>query len=317
MENKSLYPIKAVSKITGISLHVLRAWEKRYHAVVPTRTETNRRLYTQEDLQKLKLLKELTDGKYNIGSVAKLSLDELIDLAKDEHPAVVEKNGIRENSSIENADFYYNACLEVVHNFNSKELESILTLASIKLDQVTLLNKVILPLLNQIGQSWEQGEIRIYQEHMVSTEIKSFLLNLLYSYKKINFAPNMITTTPPGQYHEIGAIAAGLYAAAEGWNVTYLGSNLPAEEIIAAGKRLNSKVIALSILCPKDDSNLKRELLKFSQLIPSNTKLIVGGQAADSYRDVLTKIGAVTINDFGKFQEELRKVKTEMNGYLG
>lgn len=316
MENKSLYPIKAVSKITGISLHVLRAWEKRYHAVIPTRTETNRRLYTQEDLQKLKLLKELTDGKYNIGSVAKLSLDELVALANDEH-TTEDKKDIKRTSTIENTDFYYTACLEAAQNFNSKELESILTLASIKLDQEALLDKVILPLLNQIGKSWEEGEIRIYQEHMISTEIKSFLLNLLYSFKKINSAPNIITTTPPGQYHEIGAITAGLYAAAEGWNVTYLGANLPADEIIAAGKRLDSKVIALSILCPKNDSNLKRELLKFSENVPSNTKLIVGGQAADSYRDVLSKIGAVTINDFSKFQEELRKVKAEMNHYFG
>ncbi len=309
MENQKSYPIKAVSKITGISLHVLRAWEKRYNAVVPIRTDTNRRLYTKEDVLKLKLLKKLTDEGYNVGSVANQTIEQLKELSSDNHSADLHHtfNG---KQKIKDAEFYYDACLESVYNFKPKELEQILASALIKLSQPKLLGEVIIPLVNKIGYCWEIGEIRIYQEHMVSAIIKSFLLSILDSYKPQSSAPKILTTTPHGQYHEIGAIIAGVYAAAEGWDVTYLGVNLPAEEIVAAAIKLNSTVIALSILYPADDFNLRSDLMKFTKILPEATKLIVGGQAVSGYSEFFKKIGAVTVKDFTEFRNELRKVRT-------
>ncbi len=78
MEKMYKYPIKVVSQMTGISAFVIRAWEKRHNVVTPSRTETNRRLYSDEDIEKLKLLNEAVKSGHNIGGIAYLSIDELV-----------------------------------------------------------------------------------------------------------------------------------------------------------------------------------------------------------------------------------------------
>ena len=77
MEKLYKYPIKVVSQMTGLSAFVIRAWEKRYDAVTPSRTETNRRLYSEEDIEKLNLLNEAVKKGHNIGGIAKLAISEI------------------------------------------------------------------------------------------------------------------------------------------------------------------------------------------------------------------------------------------------
>ena len=62
-----MHPIKVVSRRTGLTPHVIRAWEKRYHAVTPKRTRTNRRVYTDEDVERLLLLRRATLAGRSIG----------------------------------------------------------------------------------------------------------------------------------------------------------------------------------------------------------------------------------------------------------
>lgn len=309
MTNQKSYPIKVVSKITGINMHLLRAWEKRYNAVMPIRTDTNRRLYTEEDIEKLKLLKELTDNGYNIGSIANSSIEQLQELLGNTSSPDLQDRYFKKHK-IEDVESYLSSCLEAVYDFRPRELEQLLTSASITLSLPILLEKVIIALVNKIGYCWENGEVRIYQEHMVSAVIKSFLLGTLDSYKAYDSAPRILTTTPQGQYHEIGAIIAGIYAASDGWKVTYLGANLPVEEIIAAAIKLKSKAIGISIVYPNDDFNLSRDLMKLIQILPEDIKLIVGGRSAKGYSEILKKIGAIEVKDFPKFREELRKIRT-------
>ena len=82
MENITYFAIKYVSQRTGLTPHVIRAWEKRYNAVVPERSPKNRRLYSEEDIQRLLLLKTITDAGHNISQVAKLETEDLTNLAQ-------------------------------------------------------------------------------------------------------------------------------------------------------------------------------------------------------------------------------------------
>jgi len=87
MANKCFYPIRYVSQRTGLTPHVIRAWEKRYQAVVPHRSSKNRRLYSEDDVQRLQLLKKITDTGNSISQVAKLSSTELLELAQHKSTA--------------------------------------------------------------------------------------------------------------------------------------------------------------------------------------------------------------------------------------
>ncbi len=71
------YQISSVARLTGLSVHNIRAWEKRYGVVEPERTDSKRRLYTRQDIQKLSLLKALTDAGDSISVIASLNIEQL------------------------------------------------------------------------------------------------------------------------------------------------------------------------------------------------------------------------------------------------
>jgi DNA-binding transcriptional MerR regulator/methylmalonyl-CoA mutase cobalamin-binding subunit len=310
MKNERTYPIKAVSQLTGLSVHVIRAWEKRYDAVQPVRTDTNRRLYSDSDIEKLRILLKLTTQGHNIGGIANLSVKELNELLSDQpkvSSAALPQR--REPSRQIEPETLFTSCLKAVYEFDIKELESILYKASVNLSQPVLLDRIIAPLIIEVGELWKEGEIRVYHEHMVSASIRGFLYNLIDSSKNIESAPNVLVTTPQGQLHELGALMAAAAASTEGWNVTYLGPNLPAEEIVGAAERLQCKAIALSIVYPTDDWILRKELLKFKQILPKNTSLIVGGKGARGYLDVLEEIGAMVVIDLMGLRKILNSIR--------
>jgi MerR family transcriptional regulator, light-induced transcriptional regulator len=304
------YPIKVVSQMTGLSVHVIRAWEKRYCVVEPDRTDTNRRLYSEEDIDKLKLLNDALRLGHHIGGVANLSLAELKILLSKETKSTIEiKNDFTPVSSEKIVEELLSESLEAIKDYNAKKLESILLNASSKLTQPILIESLIIPLVYKVGDLWHSGELRVANEHLASSVIRGFLYNLLDSYSLNDSAPVMVTATPRGQEHELGALIAGVVAASSGWKVIYLGSNLPAEEIGAVVSHLKARVVALSIVYPNDDLHLKHELKKSKHLLPDGVSIIVGGRAASGYYDVLDEIGAIVVKDSRHLRLELEAIR--------
>ena len=303
------YPIQAVSRATGLSMHVIRAWEKRYNAIEPDRTDTNRRLYSEEDIQKLRLLNDAIHQGHSISSVANLSSEEL---KKILHREKNNENSFNANSTSTtkvNVNEIISECIESIKNYDAKNFESLLLSASAKLTQPVLLEEVIIPLVYKIGDLWHEGEIRVANEHLATSVIHSFLYNLLDSYSFGSSAPVIISATPRGQEHDLGALIVGVVAASSGWRVIYLGSNLPTEEISSAASQLDAKAVALSLVYPKDDPHLRSELKKLHQLLDSDVTLIVGGRAVDGYYDTLTEIGAVIVKGSKQFRVEIEAIR--------
>jgi DNA-binding transcriptional MerR regulator/methylmalonyl-CoA mutase cobalamin-binding subunit len=310
MANGYKYPIKVVSQMTGLSLHVIRAWEKRYNVVEPDRTDTNRRLYSEEDIEKLKLLNDALHLGHHIGGIANLSLPELKKLIPKESNNLSDiKNGLAPVNSEILVEEILSDSMQAIRNYDAKKLESILLNASAKLTQPILIEALIIPLVYKVGDLWHSGEIRVANEHLASSVIRGFLYNLLDSYSLNDSAPVMVTATPRGQEHELGALIAGVVAASSGWKVIYLGSNLPAEEIGAVVSYLKARVVALSIVYPNDDLHLKQELKKFKQLLPDEVSIIVGGRAANGYLEVLDEISAIVVKDSRHLRLELEAIR--------
>jgi MerR family transcriptional regulator, light-induced transcriptional regulator len=310
MANNYKYPIKVVSQMTGLSVHVIRAWEKRYHVVEPDRTETNRRLYSEEDIDKLRLLNDASNLGHNIGSIAHLSQSELKELLFKERDKTSElKSGSAGDEVVTLVEEQFSDCIESIKNYDAKKLESILLNASARLTQPILIEELIIPLVYKIGDMWHDGEIRVANEHLSSSVIRGFLFNLLESYSVGESAPVLISATPRGQEHELGALIAGVVAASSGWRVIYLGTNLPAEEVGAVVSHLKAKVVALSFVYPIDDPLLKKELKKLKQILPIGVSIIAGGRATSGYLDVLDEIGALVVKNIKQLRTELEAIR--------
>ena len=308
MASEYKYPIKVVSQMTGLSVHVIRAWEKRYHVVEPDRTDTNRRLYSVDDIEKLRLLNDASHLGHNIGRLANLSLSELKNLLSKEKRNIPEDNaGLKYTGT--NIEEILSECLEAIINYDAKKFESILLNTSARLTQPVLIEDVVIPLVYKIGDMWHSGELRVANEHLASSVIRSFLFNLLESYSINDSAPVLVSATPIGQEHELGALIAGVIAASAGWKVVYLGSNLPAEEIGSVVSYLNAKVVAISLVYPSDDPSLPKELKKLKQILTSNISIIAGGRAADGYLNVLDDIGACVVKNTKQLRLELDTIR--------
>jgi DNA-binding transcriptional MerR regulator/methylmalonyl-CoA mutase cobalamin-binding subunit len=310
MSSEYKYPIKVVSQMTGLSVHVIRAWEKRYHVVEPDRTDTNRRSYSEEEIEKLKLMNTAVQNGHNISSIAKLSVEELKSLIGKEKSSQKESH-ISETSSIEAADFnaLINSSLEAIKVYDDETLETILLKSSSQMSQPQLIENFIVPLVYKIGDLWHDGDIRVANEHMASAVIRNFLANQIENYPSAENAPVVICATPRGQEHELGALIAGLTAAASGWRIIYLGPNLPVEEIAAVAVSLDARAIALSIIYPVDDPRLSKDLLHLKKMLPPNVSIIAGGRAAKGYLDVLDEIGSLVVKDTKQLRLELEAIR--------
>jgi len=289
------HPIKAVVRRTGLTAHVIRIWEKRYGAVEPARTGTNRRLYSDEQVERLSLLRNLTLTDHNIGHVAKLPTEMLRRLTRE----IQGTNG--HDSPLLTAPpaalSFLDESIAAVRSLNSRALETTLQRAEVELGWQGLLQRVVVPLSQAIGDLWRDGTITAAHEHFATAIIRIFLGHAAKPFAGTENAPGLVIATPAGQIHELGALLVGAAAANLGWHVTYLGASLPAAEIAGAARQTCARAVAISLVFPEDDPRLADELTKLRDSLPTEISLLVGGRAIPAYRDALEKIEATVIRD--------------------
>lgn len=294
---------------TGLKPDVIRAWEKRYGAIQPGRTPTNRRFYTDEQLERLNLLRQATLGGRQIGQIAGLSTEQLRELVETDRAASGQVPQPRQEAARVVSGGHMSACLTAVENLDPHGLRFQLEKAATELTPPKLLEDLVVPLLGKMGELWELGAIRVVHEHVASAVIRAFLGNLQDVFVGADNSPSIVIGTPLRQEHELGALIASAVAASEGWSVTHLGCGLPAEEITAAANAKGARAVALSLVYPTDDPYLVSELKKLRRLLGNELTLIVGGRAAPGYAKTLSSISATLVTDLIGFRKELRSAR--------
>jgi len=294
---------------------LIRAWERRYGAVEPGRTETRRRFYSDDDVERLLLLRRVVSTGRGISQVAGLSNEELEALiAAEPAPPAVAHPALSPSGDVEElAEPFLVRCLAAAQGLDVRELEIQLDRASVAFSRTNLIEKLLVPLMHRIGDLWHQGTLRPIHEHMASSVVRSFLGGMHGAYHAETSAPHLVVTTPARQHHELGALLAAATAAGEGWQITYLGPELPAEEIAAAALQKGGRAVALSITYPPDDPLLIDELRRLRRLLGSRTVLVVGGRSAEGYAQVLQEIGARRVDDLAGLRRELQALRSSVN----
>jgi DNA-binding transcriptional MerR regulator/methylmalonyl-CoA mutase cobalamin-binding subunit len=297
-----------VARKTGLTAHVIRAWEKRYGVVSPLRTPTNRRLYSDADVERLRLLRRATLAGHGIGQIATLPTEALNTLLVGETAETAPPPPPRPSGEVAPTAIL-ERCLAAIAAFDAETLEATLTQAAVTLSQPLLTEQVIVPMLYTIGDLWRLGELRAAHEHLASAVVRSSLGNLGRGFVPSPTAPTLIITTPAGQLHEFGALIVAAAAASDGWRATYLGPSLPAAEIAAAAHQSRARAVALSIVYPADDPHLRDELLTLRRGLAGDMALLVGGRAAEAYAGVLDKVGAIRAQGMEDLRRQLESLR--------
>ena len=310
LELEPRHPIQVVARRTGLSTDVIRIWERRYGAVTPQRSASSRRLYSDADIARLQLLQQATQSGRRISDVAGLAEEELRNLiAADEK--VVERVATKTSPGTElSALAHIEACKDAIDEADPAALQRTLSRASVEYSVPDLFERVIIPLMKDIGHAWQEGSLRVSQEHMATAVVRSFLGNLVAGSNMAASGPELIVTTPRGQSHELGALMAAVVAASDGWKVVYLSPNMPANEIAAMVLKRQARVVVLGISYPADDPHLADELRALRSHLPEEVAIIVGGAACDGYSAALDDIEAETVTSFSDFRTLLRRIRS-------
>lgn len=310
--NQPRHPIGVAARRTGLKPDLIRAWERRYGAVEPGRSDTRRRFYSDADIRRLLLLRQVVKTGRGIGQVAHLSNPELEALIAEEPGAGLASSPSAATASApaaEGAEPFLGACLEAARRLDVGDLERQLERASVAMSRLSLLEKLLVPLMHRIGDLWQDGTLRPIHEHMASSVVRTFLGNMSNAYLPEPGSPQIVVTTPARQLHELGALIVAATAAHEGWRVTYLGPNLPPEEIAAAVFQKGARAVALSVTYPPDDPRLPEELRRIRRLLGPEIEILVGGRSAEDYAAALHDIGAHTADSLADLRRALNELR--------
>lgn len=283
------YPIGTVARVTGLSTHTLRVWERRYGVVVPARTRGGMRAYSDADIDKLLLLKRLTVLGHPIGHIAHLPLDELRIMSSPETlpgPSMMEPSMTDRLLAREAAETIRRKFTRAVEALDLSSSERLLLQAASMFEPRELVLHVIAPLLDEIGTRWAEGSLRIVHEHAASALLRNLLGTMLRASPQPPGGAIAVAATPAGELHELGLLMASFLAVLQGWRVTYLGTSLPAGELLHAVEQSGAAVVLLSIVNAHDEDTA-RELEALGRGLPADVQLMVGGRGVPAYAGVL------------------------------
>lgn len=270
--NEPRYRIGTLARLTGITTHALRIWERRYAALSPGRTPGGARLYTDADVQRLRLIKQLLDRGYAISAVAKLDLEALGQLGQSGTTAT---SPAREKTSAR-ARAVIDELLAALSEIDLERAGRALTQATNAFSPHDLVVDVLAPALDEIGARWESGELCVASEHAASAMLRTQLGALLTA-QSVDARPPVICTTPAGELHELGALLAAVVIAMHGRRAVYLGANLPAAQIAQAVRLSKARSVALSIV-GLEAERAEQEVRTLCQTLPEDVEVLLGGR---------------------------------------
>lgn len=301
-----MLPMRLVVERTGLSADVLRAWERRYGVVTPGRSPGGQRWYSEADVARLRLLARAVEAGCTIGAVASLSDDDLAQLVRREEAAAVARttpHALATQPHLADA-------LSFVESLDQRALEQSLRQATMRLSIEELLDGVMIPLIRTVDEHWHRKLLTPAHEHLTTATVRRVLAWIIDQHEPAPDAPTILVTTPTGQWHELGAKLVAATAATIGWNVVYLGSNLPASVIVQAAKRRKVRAVALSIVYPEDDPQVDGELRSLREQLPEDVAIVVGGSGTPAYRPSLDAIGATVVSDLPSLRRWLQQELT-------
>lgn len=266
------YRIKTVAEMTGIPRNTILAWERRYELLSPNRQANGYRVYSDHDISVLVQLKGLVSQGYKVS--------EAIALLKERQSRPGESARPVSASDV----------------LTEQLMESLLALDRQAADKVgarlmlisfaRAIDDVFMPVLNEIGERWVAGEVSIAQEHFASAWVRERLGTMLSSLGGgAPGAPRIVAAGFPGELHEVGLLASSVKLGLRGFEVIYLGADLPWSELPVVCHRVKPVLVVQSIVQKRSTGELLTYARELVLGLPAETSLVLGGPAVEGLRD--------------------------------
>jgi len=277
MSEPSQLRIGELSRRSGVSPELLRAWERRYGLLDPVRSPGGLRLYSLSDLERVRVMQQhLADGLAAAEAAA----------AAVQAPGESAKAGTARGSSMAAVD----ELAAALDGFDEARAQAIFDrlLAEVTLD--VFLSEIVMPYLRDLGARWARGEVTVAQEHFASNVVRGRLLGIARGWGR-GVGPRALLGCIPGEQHELGLIAFGLALRTHGWRIEYLGADTPLVTIRDVANTLDVDLVVVSAVTPERVGELVPELRQISHA----RRLAVGGAGAEGLE--ATALDALALTD--------------------
>ncbi len=245
--------IGEVSRRTGVSVDLLRAWEKRYGVLSPGRSEGGFRLYSDDDVERVRAMRTHLSEGLAAAQAARLALESEVRPALTGSPDLVSQDRVELEEALASfAEVRANAVLDRL-------------LATLSLD--ALLAEVLLPYLHDLGDAWERGDVTVGQEHFASNVIRGRLLGLGRGWGA-GIGPHALLACPPGELHDLGLITFGLALRSRGWRITFLGQDTPISTVEEHVRVLQPDRVVLSAAEAGPLNDSLQDLRRLTESVP-------------------------------------------------
>jgi DNA-binding transcriptional MerR regulator len=264
----TLYSIKDLEYLSGIKAHTIRIWEKRYHLLDPSRTDTNIRSYSDDDVRRILNVALLIKNGYKISNVA--AFDEV----------KLQAEVLRLNRNLSDPEKNVDQLLFYTVNLDTFGFEQLMDKIILEFGFSKTIQQVIFPFFERIGILWQAGSIFAAHEHFVSNLVRNRLIRETGKFESKDSSPSILFFLRENEYHELGLLYSNFLAAQEGLRCVYLGQNLPFGDL--SNLLINSEFdfVCTSFISAIEKSELEQYLANLSLVFNRNKILVAGRQIA-------------------------------------
>ena len=285
------YNIKAVVQQTQLNISTLRAWEQRYGVPRPKRSDHGHRLYSQRDVAIIKWLKQCTEEGLAISQAVIMLRD--LDTPCPPEPVQITAPPLRSSlPHFSNSAWpdIREQLMDALATVNLRQAHLLVNHTCAMFPIETVILELFQPILVEAGERWSHGLMCAAEEHVVANFIRQRLLGLIQLHAPFAHGPRLICGCAPGEQHELGLLMFALLMEQRGWEVIYLGQNLPPEGLADFLVRLAPGLVCLSVSLVEHVPGL----LDLCQIVKSVEQYrlipIYSGRVFDIYPDLLQRM---------------------------
>ncbi|MBN1387488.1 MAG: MerR family transcriptional regulator [Bacteroidales bacterium] len=265
------YTIKDLEKLSGIKAHTIRIWEKRYGIIIPERTNTHRRRYTDNDLRKLINIAILNRNGFKISKISSMSFREI-----EDRVSFVSQDLSQDDTQIKTL---------VIAMLNLDEISFIELINRSILNRgfEDTFNGIVFPFLRRVGVLWVTGTITPAQEHFVSNLIRQKLISNIDALisRKRESRKKVLLLLPENELHEIGLLFFAYITRKNGHEILYLGSQTPFDSVVEAVQIWHADIIVTGTLSEFSGVQRGEYLEKLSKVFNKQVIIVSGTLALD------------------------------------
>ncbi len=233
-DDRAVLRIGEVSRRTGVAVPTLRAWERRYGLLTPARTDGGHRLYSEDDITRVRGMQRLLDKGWSAAAAAREVLRE---------PATV--TTLRPVAGTGRAsDDLVSRLEEAIDAFDGAGADAAMDDVFARFDVPRALDEVVLPVLRRVGDGWQDDPRVIAREHFATNTLRPRLQRLLRAPARSD-ARSCLAAAPEGEDHDLGVLASAVVAANAGWRVHYLGARMPTAAMERSAVELDPDVVLI------------------------------------------------------------------------